>query len=128
VDIPSKPPEETPEEDQLAFAEALLKSQDGDETPVECGYCNQSFPFRTTRLLLAEDYGGVPESGERHIFVCESCWWDLIGNPRREALREVITDESEQSGAADPGAPLDELELVADLKRREDEAGPGESG
>ena len=72
MDIPSKPPEEQPEEDQLAFTEALLQSQNGDTTPVECGYCNQSFPFRTTRLLLAEDYGGVPDSGEAtHIRVRE---------------------------------------------------------
>ena len=124
MDFPSKAPDEQPDEDQLAFTEALLKSQDGDETLVECGYCNQSFPFRTTRLLLAEDYGGVPDSGEQHIFVCENCWWDLIGNARREALREVMTpDELEQRGAADPSVALDELEVVADLKRREDAAG-----
>ena len=37
MDIPSKAPDEQPDEDQLAFTEALLKSQDGDETLVECG-------------------------------------------------------------------------------------------
>jgi hypothetical protein len=126
MDIPSKPPDDPNDDDAVAFAESLLKSQDGDETPVECAYCDQSFPFRTTRLLLAEDYGEVTGSEERHIFVCENCWWELIGNPRREALREVMTpDELAQSGAADPSGDLDELKLVADLTRREEEAEPG---
>jgi hypothetical protein len=38
----------------------------------------------------------------------------------------MTPDELQQRGAADPSGAIDELELVADLKRREDEA--GESG
>ena len=38
----------------------------------------------------------------------------------------MTPDELEQRGAADPSVALDELEVVADLKRREDAA--GESG
>ena len=117
MDLSSEPLADSPDEDELAFAQALLKRQDGEETPVECGYCNQSFAFRTCRLLLAEDFGDVPASGERYIFLCENCWWEVIGNPRQEALRSMVaSEELDETGSAD------ELSLIADLKRRDEEA------
>lgn len=121
MDFPAESPTDAENEDELAFAQTVLKRQDGEETPVECGYCNEWFPFRSCRLLLTEDFGGIPGSDERYIFVCENCWWELIGNPRREALYSLMApEELERSGSSDPDARLDAFTLVADLKRRED--------
>ena len=117
MEIPPDAAADEPEEDTLAFAEALLKRQDGEETPVECGSCNNSFPFRTCRLLLAEDYGETPASGERYIFLCEDCWWEVIGNPRQEELQSVVTQE----GLEDVGN-LDAYSLVAEVIRRDEAA------
>src|SRR5262245_41360135 len=109
------------EDDEVADAQELLNRQNGEQTPVECGYCNRSFPFRTTRLLLAEDFADTPVTEERYIFLCESCWWEVIGNPREEALRmEITPEELEHAHAAEPGGGLDVLSVVADLKRREE--------
>jgi hypothetical protein len=127
VEIPPESQVEEADEDELAFAEAVLKRQDGEETPVDCGYCGEWFPFRTCRLLLTEDYGGMFGSDERYIFVCENCWWELIGNPRKEALSSLMTSEElERGDSGGPGAGVDTYTLLADLKRREDAAGPGE--
>jgi Protein of unknown function (DUF3716) len=121
VNVSPEPLADMPDEDELAFAEALLKRQDGEQTPVECGYCNESFPFRTCRLLLAEDFGEVSDSDERYIFLCENCWWEVIGNPRQDALRSMAASEGfEPSGAADANGPLDEFSLIADLKQRDE--------
>lgn len=120
MDSPEAHDAPPPEEDEIADVQDVLRRQDGEETPVECGYCNRSFPFRTTRLLLAEDFGEAPATDERYIFLCEDCWWEVIGNPRQEELRSVMTAEELAQADATSGAGVDAVSLVAELKQHED--------
>lgn len=125
MESPSEHDAAPPEDDEIADAQDLLRRQDGEETPVECGYCNRSFSFRSCRLLLAEDFGETPVADERYIFLCENCWWEVIGNPRQEALRSLLTpEELEQTDAAGPGGGLDAVRLVAELRRSDEAAEP----